>query len=851
MKKEIFRWTSFEVNSDVLFKDNIYISYELWQDTKISLKNKVGAAPTRYPVDDNNTGIQKLFPGYPEASSTFSGIRPGYPDHYNVRYPVFAKHRSSGTLKRYVEDPKISVTEAEDLYRLMFISLEHEFSTHTVSELHREPLPDFTSSGVIAPEEAFKPLAPEPFVFEDIRKKIPNDYLNFMSEGWFAAPYLIFDVDSKNLEESRAQTITLIDAIYDLICEYRGPNKPLKKHKISLGIVYSGSKGFHVYVPTGLIGWQLPTLYKKISEILAARYSLTCLDTKIYDSARIIRVPGTVNQKNGDLCCVISEKMLREKSVEYIQKYSRRLKAWLISEEEGDKASDKKPRRPALYHLPHVERNTLSLPIFISRLCMTKVAPYKEYFDMGDHQFSAFVATEAWEQKHWQQVFIDLERGSQRWGVNPAPEISTHNNTRTRRSSGRGTTVETVLRYPTKELENFFSREVSFTGSLSYQDAVNYIKSLDFRPLFGLPTNGQNFSCLYHEDHNPSATVIAPTAENPVWLYRCYANSAEHPCKSIIDLTIDYYRFLGEELDVKAAVRRIGAALGIEVLEGRNTVAAEEIRDMLEDTIAAVNEAHLDYNTYSNIYLVRALYRLGLSLAEHFDVSPQNFYFGASTKEIAKIIGYEKQPYMVTRMINLCHCLGWIRKVDPDEVPAWYRNNSVINGLRQARGTEINYYQLTATWNPEEIIKNYQLWISYGGTNQTALQYRLCECFGIEKIAAYEIAALVDACNSIIKNEKTSDERKREFSSFVQRLVDYREEHSSVQVEARLRRAASHHQTGRGDTSRIISRNFELCVELHNLRECLLARYLRRRGYDYRPLIFYGDMLETPVSLAA
>ena len=205
----------------------------------------------------------------------------------------------------------------------------------------------------------------------------------------------------------------------------------------------------------------------------------------------------------------------------------------------------------------------------------------------------------------------------------------------------------------------------------------------------------------------------------------------------------------------------------------------------------------------------------------------------------------------IAQAINLCHCLGLIRKVDPDEVPAWYRNNVVINGLRRSYGTEINYFQLMADWNADEINRRYNLWISAGNRKDTCTLQNLEAVFGLENIPAYEPAALIDVYNSMKDNPRVPEAKKTAYLAFIQRVIDYRREHSAEQTEARLRRAASQYQTNRGDTSRTIRRNFEVCVILHNRRECLIARYLRCRGYDYTPLIFFGDMLEMPCQRVA
>lgn len=872
-----------------------FYRYQISATRYLSLKASKSSAPLKY--------LPELYAGYPEArGSSFDTVEDiletdgGYPV-WSANQP--AKSGGAGyAFKRYLTNPKVSV--GDDLFRRVFLPVVTGYETLLVAglitktdsqpafsdtnfsfpepftkvsnkkyvsatyrDVRLDPLQhcdylfeykyitaliDQTTPGILSAEDALSSLdtlstdIPESFKTQ-IQTRITNlssqdSFLGYTPTEEISAPYLIFDIDSDNLEEARKQAITLIEAIKDLVCEYRGPNKPLKKHKISLGIVFSGSKGFHVYVPVGVQAPELPAFFKKIATVIKYRYSLNCLDTKIYDPERVIRVPGTVNHKSGELCCVISEKLLRS-SVEDILTYSRRLKAYYQAQGDDPQGNH---RRPKLYHLPNILHNCLKFPIFISRLCMTKISPYKEEFMMGDKVLTKFRPLDT---QAWLQMSTDLDVGINRWSPPPAISLSVAANHTKKSTRGE----ETVMRYPTQQITDFFSTERTLNRSMTFREALNFVKTVDFRPLFGLPTNNRSFTCLYHEDHNPSAIVIQPSVETPVYLYRCMANSAEHPYKTIIDLTIDYYRFLGEEIDVKTAVRRICYALGIEVREGQNSVAAQEIREMLEDVIVAVRRQGR-YDTYRDLNITRHIYSLGLQLAEHYDVSPQGFYFGVAIRELCKKTGYTDVS-RIAQAVNLCHCLGLIRKVDPDEVPAWYRNNVVINGLRQALGTEINYFQLTADWDADEINRRYNLWISAGNRKDTCTLQNLEAVFGLENLPAYEPAALIDVYNSFKNNPKVPEAKKTAYLAFIQRVIDYRREHSAEQTEARLRRAASQYQLNRGDTSRTITGNFEVCVILHNRRECLIARYLRYRGYEYSPLIFFGDMLEMPCQRVA
>ena len=102
--------------------------------------------------------------------------------------------------------------------------------------------------------------------------------------------YLWFDIDNADLEEARKSAILLITEI-----EAKTSIKPDQ-----LAIFFSGSKGYHIGIPSSAIGTEpsveLPKIYKRIALEIAGDIKI---DTSIYDKNRLWRLPNSVNKKSG------------------------------------------------------------------------------------------------------------------------------------------------------------------------------------------------------------------------------------------------------------------------------------------------------------------------------------------------------------------------------------------------------------------------------------------------------------------------------------------------------------------------------------------------------------------------
>jgi hypothetical protein len=104
------------------------------------------------------------------------------------------------------------------------------------------------------------------------------------------ADFVWFDIDQSDLTAALAnarQILVNLDAISPALSE-------------SAVVYFSGSKGFHLGIPSQLFGLEpsvdLPAKIKRIALAIAKEVSI---DTSIYEKNRLWRVPNTINSKSG------------------------------------------------------------------------------------------------------------------------------------------------------------------------------------------------------------------------------------------------------------------------------------------------------------------------------------------------------------------------------------------------------------------------------------------------------------------------------------------------------------------------------------------------------------------------
>lgn len=109
--------------------------------------------------------------------------------------------------------------------------------------------------------------------------------------GSVYADYLPIDIDSQELIQSLQSARSLL---YHLEQEYEVDLKAIK-------VYFSGSKGFHIELPSHLFGFEPSPLLHDIYKDIVTRLSPEGLtvDYAVYDKVRLWRIPNTINSKSG------------------------------------------------------------------------------------------------------------------------------------------------------------------------------------------------------------------------------------------------------------------------------------------------------------------------------------------------------------------------------------------------------------------------------------------------------------------------------------------------------------------------------------------------------------------------
>ena len=656
------------------------------------------------------------------------------------------------------------------------------------------------------------------------------------SSEWYCVPELCFDLDSKkDLELARVQTVRLLDAVQELNSEYQGPGVTPKKKRLGVHIVFSGSKGFHLHFPiheSDQCGWEHHQFMESIARILKTRLDLTCLDTKIYDKARVLRIPGTLNRKSNLMCVTISEKMLRNSSADEIRNYAEQMTRWHRHHEDPDNEEyEYVCVKPEVY-TPKYMKCTLNLVHFFCRLCQVKYRPYKTFEECRIRGGQTITKADwkgigVWDARTYIQCMSDFKSAQQRFNV-PTKAGEENHVERTERVKTPHDVPETEVISPTQEFTDFMSRtNVSVNRQFTMSETVNFLKTYDFRELFGLPIDGTNFCCWYHEDATPSARVIIPTPERPYYYYRCFANPDEHPSKTIIDLAKDYFH-----CDFGEAVRRLSACFGIEIVSGRNEIARDRARDAYEELKDLLSEAGLNYRLDLHFEVLDAFFEYALELLTNLDVTPEGFFFTLPTSILADRVGKDRRS--ICMRTNLLNCLGIIQKVNPNDVPIMYRYDHFAQKVLHRYGSEPNWYRFTTNWDIDAIVGRYQLWIEHNGSDRRADQATLAEVFGIDAIGCYELKSYIDVCDRLRRRvERSTSPLRRQ--AFQARLDAYLRFLQDVEHEHYTRTANTIVGLGTAilnNDTRVV-RSLDLFIWFLNLKEQIFLQYFTMFGLRY------------------
>ena len=144
---------------------------------------------------------------------------------------------------------------------------------------------------------------------------------------------IFLDIDSPDLQEAFIRTMK--------ICSELTARGILYYH-----VVYSGAKGFHIYVPIKDV--QLQDYRKAVQGWLRSFDLIKYVDMQVVESNRVSRLVGTINSKSGKYCIYLGNAAMMEGlSFEEIRKLveagrSSRIGGWLVNDVDLKKFDGKK-----------------------------------------------------------------------------------------------------------------------------------------------------------------------------------------------------------------------------------------------------------------------------------------------------------------------------------------------------------------------------------------------------------------------------------------------------------------------------------------------------------------------------
>ncbi len=156
---------------------------------------------------------------------------------------------------------------------------------------------------------------------EDFRRHLDATGSTKGFDGECGAESIWFDIDRTDLDVARRDTVAL--------CLFLAARYALDDDAMLM--FFSGSKGFHVGLPTAL--WQPPAsgvfhiTARRLAETLAAECGVV-IDTGVYDKVRALRAPNSRHGKTGLHKRVLTLRELMLLSVERIQGFAREPKAF-------------------------------------------------------------------------------------------------------------------------------------------------------------------------------------------------------------------------------------------------------------------------------------------------------------------------------------------------------------------------------------------------------------------------------------------------------------------------------------------------------------------------------------------
>jgi hypothetical protein len=239
---------------------------------------------------------------------------------------------------------------------------------------------------------------------------------------------------------------------------------------------------------------------------------------------------------------------------------------------------------------------------------------------------------------------------------------------------------------------------------------LDWVKqNINIREFMGLPSVG-DFKCILHDDHNPSATVFAPSDKYKMYRYVCSsANCLSNKALTIIDLIATLANTKTGE-----AIAFLRNCFGY---ASHATTAPGNIIDVIANNNNILNELINESKAYKDkLTPVLGIYHTLADVAQETEkrssiTNVLSIIFSCSKRYLAKRSGEEGGN--AYRKLQLLIALGLLKKSEPTE--SMKERDAKFNETKSAQyGRGVNYYSYVSI-EKESIRQKLSIWIEFKG----------------------------------------------------------------------------------------------------------------------------------------
>jgi hypothetical protein len=179
---------------------------------------------------------------------------------------------------------------------------------------------------------------------------------------------------------------------------------------------------------------------------------------------------------------------------------------------------------------------------------------------------------------------------------------------------------------------------------------------------------GARFNCCFHEDGNPSASILF-NKESGHYIYKCHSSNCNFNKGTIIKCV---ERILG-----CTKVEALHFLMELYMVEYEESDWQKQQKALIEENIRYLfsNDFQFEYpelfqrvRTYlPELFVINTLAR-NYIISEEYSFGDQALFF-ASSRYIAKLCGKRNNYFRVSQRINLFAYLGLVKKLSPIEIP--------------------------------------------------------------------------------------------------------------------------------------------------------------------------------------